>query len=171
MKRPPWGAEKKAARITSLSVYPSIFFSLPFISLSPLSFLVSPSSINQLRQIQSTALLLQTGTTWSLCRMKQEEEEKWGHFCDECHCGTAFAISLPSSSFIIHADLYFNKWREACSSPARPHRHQPRRLSRPPPYAALTESSSRQRTYLWQSFSVIPQKAFKADYKLDATPP
>lgn len=144
MKRPPQGAEKKQG--------------LPLF----LSFFLFAESLSFWFRVHLLSLSAQAGTETPQTRFSKERQMRvfaggkrrraMRHFSDGCHCGPALAISLPSSFFIIHTVIYFNKWRGACSSPARSHWHQCR-INRE--LFAIAELS-------WQTFSVsFPRKHLK----------
>ena len=139
MKRPPWGAEKREDYLSfcpfllCLSLCLSLHLSL---SLSP-SHCCRSSPLNQLRQAHRAELWLAPPKRHNLGVFfffppfagGNRRRRAMRHSCDGCHCGTALAISLPSSSFIIHTVIYFNKWRGACSSLACPRWHEHGSLS------------------------------------------
>lgn len=152
MKRPPRGAEKSKDYL-SFCPFPSVFLSLClFISL----FLVSPlKSISSGRHGAQLWLVSIKRHKLGVFAGGNRRRGAMRHFCDGCHCGTALAISLPSSSFIIHAVIYFNKWRGACSSLARPRWHRRCSLSQS---VSSVCSIKRKRSMIaelsWLAFSV-----------------
>lgn len=142
MKRPPRGAEKKSKDYLSFCPL-SLCLSLSLPLYLPL-FLVSPlKSISSGRQLSSAPVSFSKETQvgapffFFLFAGGNRRRGAMRHSCDGCHCGTALAIPLPSSSFIIHAVIYFNKWRGACSSLARPRWHRRRSLSQSVPLCVL----------------------------------
>lgn len=154
MKRPPWGAEKREDYL-SFCPLPSVFLSVClFIFLSLLVQEFTSKSAHAGTEL-SFGLLLQRDTTWGVFAGGNRGRRAMSHFCDGCHCGTALAISLSSSSFIIHTVIYSNKWRGACSSLARPRWHRRRSLSQSvPSVCCIKRKLFTIAEFSWLGFSV-----------------